>query len=264
MTRRKPERPAPTWADARQLRWSTGGYVDGLWVGAFNAGDEELNRVEEALRLIKVHDPRRYDRLLRDLERVWVLLLPGSLGCFNAALAACQLDRRFVLAETPAVIANTIVHEATHARLWRCGIGYEVELRQRVEAVCFRRELAFATTLPNGDEVHEQALGRLDIPADYWADSAFDEREFEGHIEICRYVGIPDWLIRGLMGLRSFHFRVLRLKRTLADWCSSVARGRSVRPSADGATNATTGSLDRPPTTSSRRTCGAAVPRGRD
>jgi len=37
------------------------------------------------------------------------------------------------------------VHEATHARLRRYGIGYEEGLRQRVEEANFRRELAFAS-----------------------------------------------------------------------------------------------------------------------
>jgi hypothetical protein len=30
-------------------------------------------------------------------------------------------------------------HEATHARLWTCGIAYEERLRARVEAVCLRK-----------------------------------------------------------------------------------------------------------------------------
>jgi hypothetical protein len=44
-----------------------------------------------------------------------------------------------VLAETSslAMIASTIVHEATHARLMRCGIWYETELRRgRNRLVC--------------------------------------------------------------------------------------------------------------------------------
>jgi hypothetical protein len=79
-----------------------------------------LRRVEDALRLIKTFDPLRYKRIGRDLERVWVLVLPGDLGNFDASIKTCKLDTRFILADTssPEVIASTIVHEATHARLW--------------------------------------------------------------------------------------------------------------------------------------------------
>src|SRR5713101_6929819 len=105
-----------------------------------------MPRVEEALRLIKTYDRVRYNRLIRDLERVWVTLLPGYPACYDHSIRACELDTRYVLADTsqPEVIASTIVHEATHARLRRSGIGYEEDLRPRVEAVCYRAQIAFA------------------------------------------------------------------------------------------------------------------------
>ena len=116
-------------------------------------------RVEAALRLIKTYDRIRYDRLIRDLDRIWVKVLPASIASFNHSLNACQLDERFVLAEksSPELIASVIVHEATHARLMRCGIGYDAALRVRVEKVCLRRELAFAAKLPNGEQIRAQA-----------------------------------------------------------------------------------------------------------
>src|SRR5262249_52636355 len=127
--------------------------IDGLWVGALVAVPGPLlQRVEQALDLIKLHDRVRYGRLMQDIERVWVRLVPYGLGALNEAMNACELDTRFVGAETstPEQIAATIVHEATHARIVRCGIGYSHDLRARVEAVCLRREIAFATRLPNG------------------------------------------------------------------------------------------------------------------
>lgn len=102
-----------------------------------------MDRVEEALALIKRYDRLQYDRLSRDLKRVWVHVLHGIRG---EAFVTCELDARSVQPETtsPELIASTIVHEATHSRLLRCGIGYEEAVRARVEAVCLRRELAFA------------------------------------------------------------------------------------------------------------------------
>jgi hypothetical protein len=56
----------------------------------------------------------------------------------------------------------------------RCGIGYEEEIRARVEAVCFRREVAFATGLPNGEQVRQRAERTLELSATagFWADAA--------------------------------------------------------------------------------------------
>jgi hypothetical protein len=141
--------------DRIALRLATSRRVDGLWIGFGGSTRSELvlQRVEEALHLIKKYDLVRYNRLIRDLDRVWVTMLSGPAGCFDRSIAACKLDQRFVLADTssPEVIASVIVHEAAHARLQRCGIGYEEDLRGRVEAVCIRRQLAFAAKLPMGN-----------------------------------------------------------------------------------------------------------------
>ena len=116
-----------------------------------------MSRVEGALGLIKTYDRIRHEHLVRDLERVRVWLLPCGSGSNKKSLRSCELDSRYVHAETSSLemIASTIVHEATHARLMRCGIGYELELRARVEMACVRRQLAFAAKLPNADQVRE-------------------------------------------------------------------------------------------------------------
>jgi hypothetical protein len=197
------------------LRLATSRRIDGLWVSA-GGNDEEaelgLCRVEKALGLIKTYDRRRYDRLCRDLERVWVGVVPGGLACFHSYLWICELDRRFVLDEATSaeVIAAAIVHEATHARLWRAGISYDEERRQRVEEVCFRRELAFAAKLPNGRQVCEDAEAKLlGYPASYWTDAAFTERSLDEHSEALRNLGVPDRIVRALTAV---HLMRLRLR----------------------------------------------------
>jgi hypothetical protein len=175
--------------------------IDGLWVGCFdNDSASSLDRVEEALSLIKKYDRRRYDRLIRDLERVWVQLIPGGIAHFDSSIWACVLDPRHVLnhANSTERIASSIVHEATHARLWRRGIRYQEDLRSRVEAVCFRSERAFAAKLPNGEQMREQAERSLAAYAspEYWTDEAFRKRRHEGSIETLRYLQMPNWLIR--------------------------------------------------------------------
>lgn len=180
---------------------STSRRIDGLWVGCFdNDSTASLDRVAQALDIIKTYDRRRYDCLIRDLDRVWVLIIPGGIAHFDYSIWACVLDPRHVLdeANSPSRIAATIVHEATHARLWRRGIRYQEDSRSRVEAICFRSERAFAARIPNGEQIREQADQRLRAYAsqDYWTDEAFRRRYNDGSIEALRYLKMPNWLIR--------------------------------------------------------------------
>ena len=197
----------PALVDRLELWLSKHRQVDGLWIGTYECEAQPvLQTVETALDLIAAYDRVRYDRLRRDLKRVWVRTLFGDLANFNESADACELDVRFVLdAEpSPETVASIIVHEATHARLWHRGIGYEAHLRSRVEAVCFRRELAFAKKLPNGKPLRKRAERMLDLCAsnDFWTNTAFKERHVEGAIEAARYVGLPVSIANILLLLR--------------------------------------------------------------
>lgn len=139
-------RSSQRWTDFLGLSFSR--FFDGIRIEVFAADHEAvLRRVEEALTLIKTDDPLRYNRLIRDLERVRVRPLMDAWGTYSISLKSCELDDRFVTDDTISLeqIASTIVHEATHLRLHRSGIGYEEKLRARGEGVCIRRELAFAS-----------------------------------------------------------------------------------------------------------------------
>lgn len=204
---RKGEKPRPHLGDHLRLRWSTFRVVDGLWIGAYfqwnNDEGQGLYRIEQALNLIKAHDPVRYQRLLRDLERVWALMIVGGLGQFDEALSACKIDQRFILDESKSAeqIAATIVHEATHARLATYGISYDEPIRHRIEAICIRREMAFARRLPNGALVWDEAERSLSAYAspDYWTNAAFTERHTTEMVETLRQLGVPSMLIRILL-----------------------------------------------------------------
>jgi hypothetical protein len=128
----------------RVMLWlSAGRSIDGLWIGSYyqESAEPALRRVEEALCLIKTYDRPKYDRMSRDLDRVWVRLLTTGIAQFSPGLRACLLDERFVLADTTdaETVAAAIVHAATHARLWHRGFRYDEAVRQRVEGICMRR-----------------------------------------------------------------------------------------------------------------------------
>lgn len=140
--------------------------------------------------------------MLRDLDRIWVRLLSTGAAQFDPALRACLLDERFVLDEASdaPTIAAVIVHEATHARLWHCGIGYEEQLRSRVEAICLRRELAFARTLQDGRGVREAAEAALAMPPSYWTNAASYDREREGDLQVLQHLQ-GNWLARIVLAI---------------------------------------------------------------
>lgn len=216
LERKKGRRPGPRILDRISLFLSDGQTIDGLWVGTFDDKPEPvLRRLRESLSLIKAYDRLRYERLTRDLKRVWATAIPLHGAYFDVRLGACVLNARFVVAEmsTPEQIAAAIVHEATHARLMRYGIGYEEKLRSRVEAICLRRELAFLSKLPNGQQAHEwaeQGLVSYCDPANLTND-ALDRRYFEEGVEELRQHGVPDWVIRLTIAPRSARRRVHRI-----------------------------------------------------
>jgi len=204
--------------DRIMLRLSKGDYVDGLWVGTDDDNPQPvLDRLHEALRLIERYDALRYSRLTRDLERVWAL--SASLhptAAFDHRLRACVLHARFVLAEETTLerVASAIIHEATHARLWNCGIGYAEALRPRVEAICVRRELAFAAKLPNGAQAQERAKRTLAVcNGDNLSNEALSRRrEVQAEVEL-RRLGVPDWTIRAILIYRHLIWSMIRFIR---------------------------------------------------
>ena len=154
--------------------------VDGL--DLFATDDVLLDRVDAALVLIKVHDPVRYRRMLGDLNRICITYLPGPTGQFISRTRTCELDRRFVLREgtTPDLIASTIVHEATHARLHRIGIGCPEALRGRIEDLCVRQQWVFAARSPNGAQAMAWAERYLNAPQPDFSDQALRARADKG------------------------------------------------------------------------------------
>ena len=146
--------------------------------------------------------------MARDLNRVWVRLLTTGVGQFNPRLWACMLDERFVQADTTdaPLLAAVIVHEATHARLWRYGFGYNEEQRERIEAICLRRELAFARRLPDGQKAAQSAEEMLASSPSYLTDKALSDRHVEGSAEALRHLGYG-WLTPFALAIRRWRLR---------------------------------------------------------
>jgi hypothetical protein len=196
---------------------STSRRVDGIWIGSFRDSPEDLARVEQALLLVKQHSPVHYSCIINNLERIWTSVLTHYGAKYNHSLKACVFDVRFLAdpKTSTKLIASAIVHEATHARLERCGITYDEDRRLRIEAICLRRELALAARLPDSAELHQlisEHLHWFQAHPDFFSDAQFRERHRNGAIEALRHVG-ADWLIGAITTTQSMIGRVRRLFR---------------------------------------------------
>jgi hypothetical protein len=219
------QRPHPRLSERFLLRLSESRVLEGLWIGTLPtpAADPAVTnqRVQEALETIRAHDPRRFKRLGQYLERIWVRVQTGgNTGCSNFALKACELDPRYVLREdvTPTDIASVIVHEATHARLRSCGIGFSEELRSRVEAVCRHEEYAFSERLPppQGEKIRDKLRRMEQVREDFWSDALSVERDKVGLDEAWLYLGVPRWLVPVFKLIRAVVRFIRRVVRSIS------------------------------------------------
>jgi hypothetical protein len=172
--------------------------VDGLTI--FADDEATLDRVSAALDIIREHDSNRYRRLTHDLQQIWVRRAHGRVGWFSKRRWSCELAVQFVSRETttPALLASIIVHEATHARLSRMGFGYKEDVREKVERICLRRELAFAAKVPGGiPQMWAEASLRA-LPD--FSTKAMLQRDIEGLREDLRHLNMPNWLAASIIG----------------------------------------------------------------
>jgi hypothetical protein len=123
-------------------------------------------------------------------------------------------------------IASAIIHETTHARIERHGISYKEELRSRIEAVCVRRELAFAARLPDSGLSQELArkLDWCQANPDYFNNSNLQTNIKEAIVEDMRDFGVSDRIIQASLFLRSIPRRV-RAFSPLLSWVIAVPLG---------------------------------------
>jgi hypothetical protein len=103
-------------------------------------------------------------------------------------LQTCILDRNYLLRSDVSVceIAQMIVHEATHARLCKLKIKYTEDIRDRVERICVKSEIAFAKRLANGQKEIEIAQSRLKLPQSIWTNEQFQQRDLDSLAELLK------------------------------------------------------------------------------
>jgi hypothetical protein len=130
---------------------------------AFVRVDHEkyAQKVANALGLIARHDPNRLARMKRDLAAilVWPFTALGTVAEFHPELGICALYSAAIKDVPPALVALSIVHEATHARL-AC-IPVTRDNLPRMERLCLEQELAFARRITEGAALSAYVENRI-------------------------------------------------------------------------------------------------------
>jgi len=194
--------PIGDWLRRRITHTET---IDGITVTIVAAQWELLAiRLRAAIELIRLHDPYRLTMLRRYLAGGIQVdhRVVSRFAEFDWRTRSCKLHPDYISSDAPPEeLATTLVHEATHARLWHVGFRYETaQSRVREEAICMRQEIALARRLPGGvaiSETLQRQLASLDL-RDY--DDAAFARRFLAHrlrlIRKARKSGVSGWLLR--------------------------------------------------------------------
>lgn len=185
-------------------------YMYGMPFRVYARSDDEtpyiLRRIENAMELVARYDNIRLARLCRDLP-AGVLVWPatgGTLAAYDPDTRLCYLNSDFVQREdvSELSIAGLLVHEGTHARLWRCGFREEMytdhQRRVRIEQICTRAEIAFVSRVPGAEAFVSSLQLQLSSIGPEYDDDAIIRQRTRTAINL----GVPSWLARFAAALR--------------------------------------------------------------
>jgi hypothetical protein len=123
--------------------------------------DAQFSKIHEALRLISETDHSRLVRIRRDIGRIVVMQpMEGTAAAFMKGTSTCFLSPDLLRDSSVLRLAQTVVHEAMHARLGRLRprLAYTPRNRARAEGLAVRAEIAFTRKVSG-----EAAASRLNL-----------------------------------------------------------------------------------------------------
>jgi hypothetical protein len=140
-----------------------------------------FSKINQALDLISELDPRRYLQIGRDVKKIWVSAAQPGIAKWMNELQMCILDRDYFCRDNVSAsrMALTIVHEATHARLCKLKVKYTEDIRDRVEQICIKSEIAFAKRLSDGQKLVEMSESKLKRPKSFYTDAQSQQRNLD-------------------------------------------------------------------------------------
>jgi hypothetical protein len=156
------------------VRGSVVGEFDGIRLSDMRGtGGSFKQTIEEALRLIRDHDCRRYARVRAQIQWIANNKTPSGEMEYLEELRLCM----FELLEPPwlgqdalaACYACFLVHEATHGYIFSRGILYDAGTRMRIERLCTREQNRFGARLAAVDPIrYPPDMLRFKFDGSYW------------------------------------------------------------------------------------------------
>lgn len=146
-----------------------------------------IKHLDEALGLIESADKGRWQRLRTDIRRFFIV--PAGGPEYWPFANGVTLDHSFIETADSASVALVIVHEGTHARLWRRGHRYAPRERGRMEAICLSAEADFARRLGLDEDRVRKIFARL--ASEWWSEDAVVDRQHRARLSLW-----PEWLLR--------------------------------------------------------------------
>lgn len=143
--------------------------------------------IRRAIRLVASVSPAHLKRLQK-MKRI--LVGPSFKGVsFMSSPSFCAVEADYIAGRPLEVIASYLIHEATHAKLFSLGFGYDAAIRPRIERACLRSELRFALRLGNPalvEHVERRLLAR------HWET---DQELFDRREEEYQRTRTPNWIL---------------------------------------------------------------------
>lgn len=158
-----------------KVRSDNGGLSVGVAADTNAKRRRAAQKINDALLILGKLAPCALSRARGDMAGILSAGLGGNgeIGRWERGPRLCVLDLQHVLDESPEEIAATIVHEATHARIMKMGIGYGERIRRRVEMVCNRAMIRLAKKMPSSREREAIVCGcreAMELPWAHWSD----------------------------------------------------------------------------------------------
>ena len=104
-----------------------------------------LGQLERAWAILVNHRPRVVRRMAADVTALRVSR--GGGAAYRPTTKECIVGDRLLLEHDSAVVASYIVHEATHARLARTTLRWDLQSRMREERRCYLEQAEFLRSL---------------------------------------------------------------------------------------------------------------------
>jgi hypothetical protein len=186
-----------------------------------------LNKMEAALDMVLQYDSRAMQVLRTRSDGIFVFGTAGVRAEWHREEKLVVLQPEYVSAPATSIVrlASTLVHEATHAWLEKLGFRYSEDRRQRIEAICFKRELRFVRRAGGESELVCDLERQLTRDPAYFSSEAFRERTLS---EIER-LGLPRRVVtmieRWLKLWRRLTHGSRPMPKTLALWLALFGTG---------------------------------------